>query len=256
MSRLRVVSVAVALILVMSAGGALGAAETAEGEPEQPALLDIDPANFDNSTTIDNEWWPLKPGTQLVYEGFTVDEERRAHPPRRGRDRHRPDQGDQRRAHASSASKRTTPTRSWSSWRSSSTRRTTTATSGTLVSTREDVRRRGIRRGPSLAGGYGRCARGHPDVGRAAGGRHLFPGVRAAPLQLDGPLAGVPDGRADHGSRRQLRGRDGDRGVGPGRRRRASSRSSPTRAAWALWASASAGPIPSKRNWSWSGSSS
>jgi hypothetical protein len=30
--------------------------------------------NFDRSTIIDNEWWPLTPGTQLIYEGFTVEE--------------------------------------------------------------------------------------------------------------------------------------------------------------------------------------
>ncbi len=36
--------------------------------------LEIDPANFDNPTTIDNEWWPLEPGEQLVYEGFSLQE--------------------------------------------------------------------------------------------------------------------------------------------------------------------------------------
>jgi len=36
-------------------------------------LLDLDPGNFDRSTVIDNEWWPLTPATQLVYEGFTVE---------------------------------------------------------------------------------------------------------------------------------------------------------------------------------------
>src|SRR5918992_2946522 len=37
-------------------------------------LADFDPDNFDDPTTIDNKWFPLKPGTQFVYEGFTVDE--------------------------------------------------------------------------------------------------------------------------------------------------------------------------------------
>jgi hypothetical protein len=37
-------------------------------------LADFDPTNFDDPTTIDNKWFPLKPGTQFVYEGFTVDE--------------------------------------------------------------------------------------------------------------------------------------------------------------------------------------
>ena len=38
-------------------------------EEEFEQLEDIDPSNFDDSTNIDNEWWPLKPGTQLIYEG-------------------------------------------------------------------------------------------------------------------------------------------------------------------------------------------
>lgn len=35
---------------------------------------DFDPNNFSDPTNIDNEWLPLKPGTQYVYEGTTVDE--------------------------------------------------------------------------------------------------------------------------------------------------------------------------------------
>jgi len=38
-------------------------------EEEFEQLEDIDPSNFDDSANIDNEWWPLKPGTQLIYEG-------------------------------------------------------------------------------------------------------------------------------------------------------------------------------------------
>ena len=30
---------------------------------------DFDPTNFDESTNIDNEWFPLQPGTQYIYEG-------------------------------------------------------------------------------------------------------------------------------------------------------------------------------------------
>ncbi len=37
-------------------------------------LEDLDPGNFDRSTNIDNEWFPLKPGTQYVYEGFTAED--------------------------------------------------------------------------------------------------------------------------------------------------------------------------------------
>ena len=35
---------------------------------------DFDPARFDRSTQIDNEWLPLRPGTRLVYEGLTVED--------------------------------------------------------------------------------------------------------------------------------------------------------------------------------------
>ncbi len=33
---------------------------------------EIDPSNFDRSTTIDNPWWSLKPGTRWVYEGYSL----------------------------------------------------------------------------------------------------------------------------------------------------------------------------------------
>ena len=74
MRRLRVVSLAVALLLLMLAGGTPPPAETADTVMEEPALLDIDPTNFDNPTVIDNEWMPLRPGTRLVYDGFDVDD--------------------------------------------------------------------------------------------------------------------------------------------------------------------------------------
>jgi hypothetical protein len=40
-------------------------------------LENFDPNNFDNSANIDNPWFPLKPGTQMVWEGVTneADEE-------------------------------------------------------------------------------------------------------------------------------------------------------------------------------------
>ena len=34
---------------------------------------DFNSAKFDNSTNIHNEWMPLKPGTQLVFEGETIE---------------------------------------------------------------------------------------------------------------------------------------------------------------------------------------
>jgi len=38
---------------------------------------DFDSKNFDRSTHIDNKWFPLKPGTRFVYEGFTIEEGKR-----------------------------------------------------------------------------------------------------------------------------------------------------------------------------------
>jgi hypothetical protein len=38
---------------------------------------DFDAAQFDHSTDIDNKWFPLKPGTQLAYEGSSIVDERR-----------------------------------------------------------------------------------------------------------------------------------------------------------------------------------
>src|SRR5882762_717169 len=37
-------------------------------------LLKIDPKNFSRPTIIDNKYMPLKPGSQQVYEGWTMDE--------------------------------------------------------------------------------------------------------------------------------------------------------------------------------------
>ena len=41
--------------------------------PTDKVFEDFKSAKFDNSTNIDNEWFPLKPGTQLVFEGQTVE---------------------------------------------------------------------------------------------------------------------------------------------------------------------------------------
>jgi hypothetical protein len=47
----------------------------AESEAPEPEFEDFDPNNFDRSTNIDNEWLPLQPGTQWVYEGVTVEDD-------------------------------------------------------------------------------------------------------------------------------------------------------------------------------------
>jgi uncharacterized protein YbaA (DUF1428 family) len=43
-------------------------------ESVEKVFDDFDPTNFDRSTNIDNEWLPLKPGTQWVYEGATTED--------------------------------------------------------------------------------------------------------------------------------------------------------------------------------------
>jgi len=63
---LRIVSVAAALLPVLAA--------SAQGiEDIEKKFEHFDASNFSNPTTIDNEWWPLKPGTQYIYKGFTVE---------------------------------------------------------------------------------------------------------------------------------------------------------------------------------------
>jgi hypothetical protein len=38
---------------------------------------DFDSKNFDRSTHIDNKWFPLNPGTQFLYKGFTIEHGKR-----------------------------------------------------------------------------------------------------------------------------------------------------------------------------------
>src|SRR6266487_3127473 len=45
-----------------------------EMPPKEITAEDFDPNNFDDPTNIDNEWFPLRPGAQLVYEGHTVED--------------------------------------------------------------------------------------------------------------------------------------------------------------------------------------
>ncbi len=96
MRRLHVFSVAVVLLMMISASAcgsgptpatptaaptvapAPTAAPTTGSEPTSEATIDFekkfedfDPNNFSDPTNIDNEWLPLKPGTQFVYEGVT-----------------------------------------------------------------------------------------------------------------------------------------------------------------------------------------
>ena len=52
------------------AGETVLEASTADEAPDH-RFEEFDPNNFDDSTNIDNEWLPLNPGTQWVFEGIT-----------------------------------------------------------------------------------------------------------------------------------------------------------------------------------------
>lgn len=41
--------------------------------PTDKVFEDFKSAEFDNSTEVDNQWFPLTPGTQLVFEGETIE---------------------------------------------------------------------------------------------------------------------------------------------------------------------------------------
>lgn len=55
----------------------LGAVMPAPTEPEPVVaeFVDFAPNNFSDSTNINNEWLPLKPGTRWVFEGITVEDD-------------------------------------------------------------------------------------------------------------------------------------------------------------------------------------
>jgi hypothetical protein len=63
--------------LEVTTTGETPAETTTGGEISAKPFEEFDRRNFDRSTDIDNEWFPLRPGTQFVYEGFTVDGGRR-----------------------------------------------------------------------------------------------------------------------------------------------------------------------------------
>lgn len=49
---------------------------TIKAPAKPPFAVNVDASNFDaTSATIDNQWWPLKPGTQLSWQGQALDGE-------------------------------------------------------------------------------------------------------------------------------------------------------------------------------------
>ena len=59
---------------VMAAGKKAKSAPTENIEPGAKAIEEIDPKAFDRSENIDHPWWPLKPGMQWIFEGYSEDE--------------------------------------------------------------------------------------------------------------------------------------------------------------------------------------
>jgi hypothetical protein len=55
------------------AAGVLVATASGGAPPAEVKASDYDRDNFDNSTRIDNRWFPLRPGTQLVFRGSTTE---------------------------------------------------------------------------------------------------------------------------------------------------------------------------------------
>ena len=89
----RIASAAAALLLLLSAAACgpgpnpppTAASTPATLEPAAPAATvgepatglepNFAPSNFDQPTTINNSWMPMKPGTRYVYEGTTVQDD-------------------------------------------------------------------------------------------------------------------------------------------------------------------------------------
>jgi hypothetical protein len=63
---------ALLLLSVTACGGAGTGAAAPEATASQPLTEQFPRGSFDDPTTIDNEWLPLTPGTQWIWEGETV----------------------------------------------------------------------------------------------------------------------------------------------------------------------------------------
>ena len=61
------------IFLVLSSGGVMAQ----KGKAAEDTLEAFDQNNFDRSSSVDNKWFPLQPGTQWIYKGFTQEENRR-----------------------------------------------------------------------------------------------------------------------------------------------------------------------------------
>jgi hypothetical protein len=75
--RIRVAFLGAVLVFVASACGEDPGVRTERARSAQPSIVsakDFDRAQFDRSTEVTNQWFPLEPGTQYVYEGHAFDD--------------------------------------------------------------------------------------------------------------------------------------------------------------------------------------
>ena len=66
MQRFHNIHAAVALIFIILVSAC-------SSVPSDQVFKDYNPSNFIDSANIDNQWFPLKPGTQWVFEGYTIE---------------------------------------------------------------------------------------------------------------------------------------------------------------------------------------
>lgn len=66
--------VIVVLIVILAIVAALKLSSRPSSPLAEKELEVFEPGNFDDSTNIENVWFPLKPGTRFVYEGKTTED--------------------------------------------------------------------------------------------------------------------------------------------------------------------------------------
>jgi hypothetical protein len=67
----------VVLMTCICLGLSSGAAIAQKSSAAKDMLEAFDQNNFDRSSIVDNKWFPLQPGTQWTYKGFTQEEDKR-----------------------------------------------------------------------------------------------------------------------------------------------------------------------------------
>jgi hypothetical protein len=60
---------------LFAVGSLLAFSSGAFAEESDKKIEQFDASNFQRSTVIDNEWFPIKPGMRYVWDGYSIDEE-------------------------------------------------------------------------------------------------------------------------------------------------------------------------------------